>query len=150
MYRLGCHLRNLGYKPYSMKHFLLMLLALTLCSASSCNKGKLPASKSIMGQWRWVKSVGGIGGFTTTPQSAGFTQRYQFNDDSTFRFFRKDTIAMQGKFSIVRNYKYGSSTIDVFKTGNSFDQSLLIRNDTLFLYDISISDGYNNTYVRIK
>ena len=118
-----------------------MLIAFTLCSASSCNKDKLPASTSIVGQWRWVKSVGGIGGFTTTPQSAGFTQRYQFNDDSTFRFFRKDTVAMQGKFSIVRNYKYGNSTIDILKTGNSFDQSLLIRNDTLFLYDISISDG---------
>lgn len=133
-----------------MKHFLLMLVALALCSASSCNKGKLPASTSIMGQWRWVKSTGGIGGFTSTPQSAGFTQRYQFSTDSTFHFFRKDTVAMQGKFSIVRNYKYGNSVIDVFKTGNSYDQSLLIRNDTLFLYDISISDGYSNTYVRVK
>ncbi|MEZ2334215.1 hypothetical protein AB6735_01220 [Mucilaginibacter sp. RCC_168] len=133
-----------------MKQFLLMLIALTLCGASSCKKDKLPTSTSVMGQWRWVKSTGGIGGFTITPQSAGFTQRYQFNDDSTFRFYRKDTVAMQGKFSIIRNYKYGGTTIDVFKTGNRFDQSLLIRNDTLYLYDISISDGYNNTYVRIK
>jgi hypothetical protein len=134
-----------------MKQFLLMLIALILCSASSCNKGKLPTSTSIMGQWRWVKSVGGIGGFTSSPQSSGFTQRYQFNDDSTFRFYRKDTVAAQGKFSIVRNYQYGNSTIDVLKTSNSsFDQSLLIRNDTLYLYDISISDGYNNTYVRVK
>ena len=127
-----------------------MFIALTLCSASTCNKDKLPASTSIMGQWRWVKSVGGIGGFTSTPQRSGFAQRYQFNDDSTFRFYRKDTVAMQGKFSIVRNYKYGNSTIDVLKTGSSFDQSLLIRNDTLFLYDISISDGYSSTYVRVK
>ncbi|NOW98874.1 hypothetical protein [Mucilaginibacter sp. SG564] len=134
-----------------MKQFFLMITALILCSASACNKGKLPASTSVMGQWRWVKSVGGIGGFTITPQSSGFTQRYQFNDDSTFRFYRKDTVAAQGKFSIVRNIKSNPQPIDVLKTGgNGFDQSLLIRNDTLYLHDIDIADGYGSIYVRIK
>ncbi|WPU95338.1 hypothetical protein SNE25_07345 [Mucilaginibacter sabulilitoris] len=134
-----------------MKYFVLLITVCALCSVSSCNKEKLPHSDSIVGEWRWVKSVGGIGGFTLTPKTEGFTQKWVFNADSTFKSFKNDSLTIQGKFSIVRNYKYSESeTVDVLKWGNSIDDSFVIRNDTLFTNNIFISDGFGSTYVRIK
>ena len=134
-----------------MKYFILLMTVCTLCSVSSCNKEKMPTSDSIVGEWRWVKSVGGIAGVTITPQSAGYNQRREFNADSTFKSFKNDSLTIQGKFSIVRNYKYSESeTVDVLKWGTAVDDSFVIRNDTLFINNIFISDGFGSTYVRIK
>lgn len=111
----------------------------------------MPTSTSIIGKWRWVKSVGGIAGMTITPQSTGYNLSEEFKADSTFKRFKNDSLIAQGKFSIVRNYKYTSTeTIDVLKTGGPDDQAFVIRNDSLFVSDIFISDGFNTTYVRVK
>jgi hypothetical protein len=143
-------LRN-DYKAYMMKYFILIFTIVIFCSVGSCNKDKLPASTSIVGKWRWVKSIGGFAGMTLTPQSAGYNQRKEFNADSTFKAFKNDSLTTEGKFSIVRNYKYSSSeNIDVLKTGTPINEAFIIRNDTLFLNDVFISDGFSNTYVRIK
>ena len=135
-----------------MKYFVLMVAVLALCSVSSCNKEKLSPSTSIVGKWRWVKSVGGIGGFTLTPKSEGISLREEFYADSTFKTFRNDSITMQGKFSIVRNYKYSSTeTIDILKMGTPVNDSFIIRNDTLYTDNYRfVSDGFSATYVRIK
>jgi hypothetical protein len=153
LYRLGLSARNELYKPYNvMKYFSLLLVVMVYCSVSSCNKEKLPPSDSIVGEWRWVKSVGGIGGFTLTPKTEGFTQKWVFNADSTCKFYHKDTVAINGKFSIKRNYKTSAGeTFDLMNTtGSGSDQAFVIRNDLLFFSDIFISDGFGSTYVRIK
>lgn len=134
-----------------MKCFILIFAMITLCSVSSCNKDKMPTSTSIIGKWRWVKSVGGIAGSTVTPQSTGYNLSEEFKADSTFKRFKNDSLITQGKFSIVRNYKYTSTeTIDVLKTGGLDDLAFVIRNDSLFVSDIFISDGFNTVYVRVK
>jgi hypothetical protein len=134
-----------------MKCFILIFAMITLCSVSSCNKDKMPTSTSIIGKWRWVKSVGGIAGSTVTPQSTGYNLSEEFKADSTFKRFKNDSLITQGKFSIVRNYKYTSTeTIDVLKTGGLDDLAFVIRNDSLFVSDIFISDGFNTAYVRVK
>lgn len=136
---------------YVMKYFILLMAVFTLCSVSSCNKEKMLTSDSIVGEWRWVKSVGGIGGFTLTPKTEGFTQKWVFNADSTCKFYHKDTVAINGKFSIKHNYKTSAGeTFDLIKTGSWTESAFTIRNDSLFFSDIFISDGFNSTYVRIK
>lgn len=134
-----------------IKYFFLLMTVCTLCSVSSCNKEKMPTSNSIVGEWRWVKSVGGFAGATLTPKTEGRSQKWVFNADSTCKFYSRDTIALSGKFSIKRNYKTSAGeTLDLLRTGSWTESALTIRNDTLFLREIFISDGFNNTYVRIK
>jgi len=136
-----------------MKYFTLVIAALVLCSVSSCNKDGLPgpASTSIVGSWRWVKSVGGIAGMTITPQSAGYNLTQVYGSDSTFKMFKKDSVMLSGKFSITRNYKYSATeTIDLLKINDQQADAFIIRNDTLFMNDIFISDGFNSIYVRVK
>jgi hypothetical protein len=123
----------------------------SLCGMSSCKKDKSPASTSIIGKWRWVKSIGGIAGSTVTPKSTGYNLSEEFKADSTYKFFKNDSLIAQGKFSIVRNYKYSSTeTVDLLKMGFSSDDAFTIRNDTLFTNNILISDGFNTIYVRVK
>lgn len=140
-----------------MKNFLLTASAILLCSITACNKGSLPGpgSNSIIGKWRWVKSVGGIGGFTITPQSSGYSIRNEFHADSSFKRFKNDSLQISGNFRTIKDYKYSpTQTVDILSiSGPALDThpvSYLIRNDTLYLNDIYIADGYNDVYVRMK
>jgi len=133
-----------------MRAFIVALFALIVFGAISCKKGLVSPSVEITGKWRWVKSVGGIGGFTLTPQSTGNNFRDEFYADSSYKRFENDSLIIQGKFSIIRNFNYtASDKIDVLKIGD-FKRSIFIHNDTLYLNDLYIADGYGDTYVRIK
>lgn len=139
-----------------MKNFLLIVSAIVLCSITACNKGNLPGpGNNIVGKWRWVQSIGGIGGFTITPQSSGYTIRNEFYADSSFKRFKNDSLLISGNFRTIKNYKYSpTQTVDILSiSGPALDThpvSYLIRNDTLYLNDIYIVDGYNDVYVRVK
>jgi hypothetical protein len=134
-----------------MKHVVLICIVLTLCSFNSCNKKDQPGPVSIVGKWRWVKSVGGFAGQTITPQKAKYNLREEFNADSTFKTYKNDSVTVQGKYSIIKNYKLSSSnTVDVLKTNKSYNQAFTIHNDTLFINDVFISDGFSTIYVRMK
>jgi hypothetical protein len=111
----------------------------------------MATSDSIVGEWRWVKSVGGIAGATLTPKTVGYTQKWVFNADSTCKFYSKDTVALSGKFSVIRNYKTSAGeTFDLINTGDQISNAFTIRNDSLFFRSIFISDGFDAAYVRIK
>ncbi|SEO04941.1 hypothetical protein SAMN05192574_105112 [Mucilaginibacter gossypiicola] len=140
-----------------MKNILLLTSAIILCSITACNKGDIPGagSNSIIGKWRWVKSVGGIGGFTITPQSSGYSIRNEFYADSSFKRFKNDSLQISGNFRTIKDYKYSpTQTVNILSiSGPALDThpvSYLIRNDSLYLNDIYIADGYNDVYVRTK
>ncbi|WP_184545280.1 hypothetical protein [Mucilaginibacter sp. FT3.2] len=136
-----------------MKYVTLLFTALALCSVSSCNKSSSPgpASTSITGSWRWVKPVGGIGGFTLTPQNTGYAFTQVYGADSSFKMYKKDSLQVSGKFSITKNYKYSNTeTLNLLKINDQNPTSFMIRNDTLYQNDIFISDGFNTVYVRVR
>ncbi|WP_183564314.1 hypothetical protein [Mucilaginibacter sp. SP1R1] len=136
-----------------MKYCLLLLALVAFCSTSSCNKGKgeLSPSTAVIGKWRWIKSVGGIAGLTITPQTAGYNLTQEFRADSTFSILNNASPAGHGKYSIIKNYKYtDQQTINVLKLNDGPGAWLQIRNDTLFVTDIFISDGFNSSYVRVN
>jgi hypothetical protein len=133
-----------------MRIRMLTLAAFIVFVISACKKNNQPPSQSIMGKWRWVRSVGGIGGFTLTPQSTGNNFRDEYYPDSTFKRFENGGLLIQGNFSIVKGYHYSpTEKIDVLKFGSA-SKSLFITNDTLYMNDLFISDGFGDTYVRIK
>lgn len=140
-----------------MKNILLLISAIVLCSITACNKGDIPGagSNTIIGKWRWVKSVGGIGGTTSTPQSSGHAVRSEFNADSSFQSFQDNKLLIEGKFRTTKNFKVSATqTVDALLiSGPTLDTrpvAYLIRNDSLYMYDIYIADGYNEVFVRTK
>jgi hypothetical protein len=133
-----------------MRLLVYTLFALNVFCAVSCKKESTIHPAGINGKWRWVKSVGGIAGSTLTPQSTGNNFRDEFYADSTFKRFENDSLISQGRFSIIKNFNYTPSyKIDVLKIGSS-NSGIIIRNDTLYMTDLFISDGFDNTYVRMK
>jgi hypothetical protein len=140
-----------------MKRIVLIFIGALVCSISACTKNDDPGpgNSNIVGKWRWVKSVGGIGGFTLTPKSTGYNFRDEFYADSTFKRIKNDTLLVNGNFRTNKNYKViPTGTVDLLLlTGPALDSapvSYLIRHDTLYRNDIFISDGFNSVYVRIK
>lgn len=138
-----------------MKYFTLVIAALLLCGVSSCHKNGSPgpASTSIVGRWRWVKSVGGIAGMTATPASNGYNLTQVYDANSTFKLYKNDSLELQSKYSIIRNFKYQTQTIDLLKIGDdeSNRADFTVRNDTLYASNmLFISDGFSSVYVRVK
>lgn len=134
-----------------MKYFSVVIALIIFSSVSSCNKGGLPQPDSIIGKWRWVKSVGGIAGLTITPQTSGYTLTHEFKADSTIKILKNDSLITDTRFSITRNYKYGDNqNINVLKIADSHQMEFHIKNDTLFTNDIFISDGFGSAFVKVK
>jgi hypothetical protein len=137
-----------------MKRIALILITALVCSFGACTKNNDPGpgNPNIAGKWRWVKSIGGIGGMTLTPKSTGYNYRFEFGTDSIFKDFRNDTLLVQSNYHITKNYKYTpTQTIDLLKIDNSWSPlAYTIRHDTLYFDDLFISDGFNSVYVRIK
>src|SRR6185312_4007221 len=112
-----------------MRTFTLIFALFAVVEISSCKKERQAPSSSIVGQWRWVKSVGGIAGLTLTPQSTGNNFRDEYYADSTYKRYENNALVAQGDFSIVKGYRFTpSEIIDVLKFGPA-NKSMLIRND---------------------
>jgi hypothetical protein len=138
-----------------MKYFTLVIAALLLCSVSSCHKDGSPgpASTSIVGRWRWVKSIGGIAGTTVTPANNGYNLTHVYGANGTFELYKNDSLELQSKYSIIRNFKYETQTIDLLKIDNNESNraDFTIGNDTLYTSNtLFMSDGFSSVYVRIK
>lgn len=140
-----------------MKRIILIFIAALGCSITACDKNNDPGpgNPSIVGKWRWVKSVGGIGGFTSTPKSVGYNLQNDFYADSTFKRFKNDSLLVSANFRTTKNYKLSTTeTVDLLSingpTVDSTPTGYLVRHDTLYLNNLYIADGENSVYVRIK
>lgn len=130
--------------------FSVTILILSIITFLSCKKSQVNPNNSIIGKWRWVKSIGGIAGATLTPQNTSNNFREEFYSDSSFRYYMNDSLIFQKSFSIIKNYKYtATQTVDVLKI-EPVSRSFLLRNDTLYTEDLFISDGFSDIYVRIR
>jgi hypothetical protein len=134
----------------TMKYFNL-LAGFLICALSACQKDNTAnPSTDITGRWRWVKSQGSIAGNTVSPATEGYQQTQVYGADSTFKMYKNDSLKLEGKYSIKRNFKYQGETVDLLKIADEYDRSFTIRNDTLFTYDIMITEGYSSVYVRVR
>lgn len=56
-------------------------------------------SKCIEGEWRWVESVGGIGGWTITPQTEGYEQTLKI-EKNTYKEYINDSLVYTSDYTI--------------------------------------------------
>lgn len=134
-----------------MKRPLQLTLALLVLAAVLLNGCSLNAERDPMhGTWQWDRSVGGLAGWTLTPASEGYTQRLQLGPGHHFAFFRNDSLAAQGTFSVRSDgnapvIRYETpSTWWFFAAGQYVDRN---GPDTLFLHD-RCADCFTHTFVR--
>jgi hypothetical protein len=103
----------------------------------------------LFGQWKWVKSVGGIAGVELTPPPE---QHLAFGPDGTVARYRDGTLVLSTNYTIVREVQplFGPDTLDVIHySGSSLSQAFTIQHASLILSDQCI-DCFVHLYTRIR
>jgi hypothetical protein len=102
----------------------------------------------LIGGWEWVRSVGGIGGNTITPESVGYTKETYFQRDSTYQEYRNDTLFLSTRFRLYQR-PLGEDTVDVLQIDDSQPLQIVNATDsTIELMDECI-DCYSHFYRRL-
>ena len=131
--------------------FLGILLAFIImnqgCSNDECNAVTTETSiDGINGKWNWTKSIGGIGGWTETPESEGYT-RYIVFDNFYYSEFQNDSKLFERQYDLeIRPDTFlGLNTYLVLESGVEYTFDLM--KDTLVLTEVCF-DCYQLKYVR--
>jgi hypothetical protein len=83
------------------RNCFLAFVALVITFLPSCQKdcGCVMPPTGINGEWIWIESVGGIGGWTLTPESEMITKRL-YIDDFTFKEFVNDSLVFESDYDL--------------------------------------------------
>ena len=126
-----------------MKHLVLALL--TLITISSCEKRCDPSNPSIIGEWAWRKSEGGISGGTITPETAGENIKVIITRDSTYKEYLNNKLIANSEFHLAFDLNTGHPYL---KFTGLMNQNLdHVDCDVLILTDRA-ADGYKKSYIR--
>ena len=125
---------------------LFSLFFLISCTVTDSDNSDI----RIVGQWELIRSYGGIGGVTLTPDSENFTaSQITFYSNNRFSYLRADTVFSTGRYSL--NSTNGDVTIQYKSEGPAelFNQRVEFSGvDTLILQD-ECFDCYTNTFIRL-
>lgn len=128
-----------------MKRTFTFSLLLFLCF--SCRKEKdCPKPEGIRGEWQWVESVGGIGGWTLTPESEKISKTLRI-DDFTYREFVNDSLVYESEYDleIRKDTFWDTDRYIIFKDGD--ERAIKITASTLELYELCF-DCFFHKYKR--
>jgi hypothetical protein len=121
-----------------------------LSERGSWRAEKEPRMPTVLGSWRWIKSIGGFAGWELRPPPS---IRITYSKDGIFSYYRNDTLDATTTYTIVRKPTIMNPVSgDIIHYGDSLrfvPQAFLIVNDTLYLFDQCI-DCYSHWYVRIR
>ncbi|NOU61974.1 hypothetical protein [Marinifilum caeruleilacunae] len=147
-----------NFKSYYF-HFIILALLIVSCSKDD----DLSEHHTIIGQWNWVKTLGGFSGIASdTPESTGYTRTYIFtHEDTVIVLFNRDTVLKTDYFLsteesvlfkeefdfLTINHKYlapdlSTSTLPERYMIKSLNDSLILQED---LYD-----GFEHIYIKSK
>ncbi len=116
------------------------------------------------GKWRWTITTGGIGGWTYTPTTEGYTCTLTVLSDSSCSISRNDSVVANGSYSAGKI----DSTHFYFTLGKGFVDAVLnqrlpnvtiksnspirvfIKTDTITVSEEAVADGFVTEFVKIK
>ena len=109
-------------------------------------------STNLIGEWNWISSTGGIGGFKYTPSSTSVQRKITFASDSVFRLYQNDSLKTESKYHVsMMLASNGLDTIKVVKyDGSSIRQYFEIQSDGTMVLSDECMDCYIHEYKRIR
>lgn len=127
---------------------IYFFISLVLMVAGCSKEDDCSQSNDLKGEWIWVESVGGIGGWTLTPESQNVTKKLVI-DDATFSEFVNDSLIFKSTYTLGISEKALIGTTEKtyirYESGNQ--QAILIKGSELELID-QCYDCYSNRYLR--
>lgn len=123
--------------------FLILIVLLTI-NCSSDNDREI--NSTIIGQWNWVKSTGGIAGSTYTPESTGENKILIISSDS-IKYFTNGDLFSKVKYTIELRDVYGESRELIVPEPLGTAQFFELNENKLTLIDYC-DDCFVNEYLR--
>jgi hypothetical protein len=133
-----------------MKKIIFFLIIIV--SIYGCKKDdSFISSSSIIGEWSWISTCGGIAGICYTPKSTNQRINLVFTVDSMYKSFTNDTLKDSGKFHVYKVISPDTKdTSNVLQYGAA-SQSFIIIRDTLYFPKGDLCfDCFGSNYKRIK
>lgn len=131
----------------TLRHPGLLFCCIVLL-VSGCHKKKFCASSGYQGEWIWESSIGGIGGWTYTPENTGFTARLEW-DELAFREWKADSLVRDTGYDLRLSDEpllgTESRILLVLDTGEPY--AAVLDKDTLVLIE-QYYDGFAHRYRR--
>ena len=135
------------------QNLVVIVTAWVVLIAIGCAKDDNASNKCgnkedcLIGKWDWVQSIGGIGGWTLTPDSVGYHKTLVITN-TTFQLFNQDTLEFQSDYSIInsadRNFCIDSLQL---KVASYHTYCFSASQDTLYLRE-QCFDCFDHWYVR--
>lgn len=123
--------------------FVILFLSTSCQKDEDCN-----ICNQLNGTWNWVESVGGIGGWTLTPETEKKTKKLII-DDFVFREYENDSLIFESKYSFLIRPDTYRNTHYFITFGHYFcEPAVEILKNKLILYDNCGEDGFFHTYIR--
>jgi len=129
-----------------MKTIKLLILYL-LVLLGSCNKNNLTEAELIVGEWTWVETIGGFGGWTHTPESLGI-EKFLVIDKEFLKEYENDSLVREvGYSTYIEESTMGSDTTTFINYERGNDQRITVIDTVLWLHDLCF-DCNSYKYVR--
>lgn len=118
------------------------LIALSLATLASCREERDGTPQTgFTGEWIWVESVGGFGGWTENPQTENETRKIEI-DDLYFKSYVNDVLVSTAQYDLSVS---GMDTLITYDNGNQ--QFVNTKPDELILSDLC-ADCFTHRYRR--
>jgi hypothetical protein len=127
--------------------YKLLPFTIVLFLFAACKKDQdCPKPTGVNGEWEWVQSAGGFGGWTLNPESEGFQIKLVI-DDFMYREYKNDSLIFESQYDLeIRpDTFFNTNTYISFETGGA--KAIDIGPDTLRLYDMC-ADCFDHVYKR--
>lgn len=128
-----------------MKIISILSLFLFFFVIASCDED-CAVPTTVIGEWTWVKSVGGFAGHTITPESEGYTKQLVI-DDHFYTEYINDSIIHTTQYDLRfdPDSLFGTPYLIWFDTGGIFAYNL---EGDQFEIIVPCADCYNHYYSR--
>jgi hypothetical protein len=130
---------------------IIILLVIIVFSLGCKKDDSFISSSSLIGEWSWLSTCGGIAGICYTPKSTNQRINLVFTVDSTYRSFINDTLKDSGIFHVYKLISADTNdTSNILQYGSKSEIFSIIR-DTLYFNHIYLCfDCFSTLYKRIN
>ena len=130
----------------------IMFLLVVIAFSFGCKKDDtFISSSSLIGEWSWISTCGGIAGVCYTPKSTNQRINLVFTVDSMYKSIINDTIKDSGKSHIYKVISADTKDASNVLQYGSASQTFFIMSDTLYFPpSSSCFDCFGSNYKRIK
>lgn len=143
---------------------ICFLLGCVACSDSVTTANN--NQNGFNGKWRWSKTLGGIGGWTYTPEKEGYTCTLSIASDSTCSISRNDSVVASGSYSIGKidsthfHFVLGKEFVDsvlyqqlphiTIKSNSASNPiNVVFKTDTIALSEEFVADGFETEFIKM-